>query len=160
WQSCLWMGAAGPAALLMWNDLPDDLQHGFERITAAEADRIAAKPPKDYHPGDTGAEENGWDSHGPATALALMPNHPNAQKWLKALRIYAVNTYSIKADQTDGAMIGEDRVRDLVTTANLFDDFTLENHGFFHPDYVQVSGQELGEAWMILQLGDHLSGTD
>src|SRR5213078_3449747 len=101
------------------------------------ADRIVAKPPKSYLPGDTGAEENAWDTHAPAVALALDPDNPRASEWMKALKTYAVNVYSTAADKRDDPM---------VSTINIFDDLTLENHGFFHPDYVQVSGQHLGEA--------------
>jgi len=159
WQSTMWTGNAGPGVLLVWNDLSDDLKNDFKRLAFSEADRIVAKPPKTYLPGDTGAEENGWDSYAPAMALAVDPTNPRAPQWLKALKIYAVNTYSIKADRTSDAMVGTDRVRDLVTTTNLFDDFTLDNHGFFHPDYVQVSAQELGDSLLFLELGDQIHKT-
>jgi hypothetical protein len=159
WQSSLWTGAWGPAALLVWNDLPKELQQDLIRVAAAEADRVASKPPKDAKPGDTGAEENAWDTHAPAIALALSPDHPHAPRWLRAAQIYAANTYSTKADHISTAALGPDRVRDIVKTANLFDDFTLENHGFFHPAYLQVSGELLGEAWLYLQMGDRLHGT-
>ena len=159
WQSSLWVGGFGPAALLVWDDLPPALRDDLKRVVFAEADRIAAKPPKDYQPGDTGAEENAWDTHAPAVALAMDPYHAHAERWLEALRKYAVNTYSVPADRTSDAKVGQHRVRALVTTSNLFDDFTLENHRFFHPDYVQVSGQLLGEAWLYLQLGDRIHGT-
>jgi hypothetical protein len=145
WQSAMWTGNAGPAVLLVYHDLPPDLLNDFKRVAFAEADRIASKPPKDYKPGDTGAEENGWDSYAPAVALALDPHHPRADAWKKALALYALNTYSIKADHQ--------------LTANLFDDFTLENHGFFHPDYVQVSADELGQSLLFLEMGDRLHGT-
>ncbi|HEX8521904.1 MAG TPA: hypothetical protein VF669_06570, partial [Tepidisphaeraceae bacterium] len=160
WQSSMWTGAWGCAALLIWKDLPQPLKKDLSRIAATEADRIASKPPKDARPGDTGAEENGWDTHAPAIALAMSPNHPRATQWMRALKTYAANTYSTKADQTSTARVGSHLVKDIVTTANLFDDFSLDNHGFFHPDYVQVSGQELGEAWLYVQLGDRINRTN
>lgn len=164
WQSALWLGSAGCAAMLVWDDLPNDLRAGIARVAASEADRIAAKPPADYKPGNTGAEENAWDAHAPAIAIALHgngtePADPNVQRWWRALTSYAVNTYSTQADQTSDAMIGADRSRDIVTTSNLFNDYSLENHGFFHPDYVQASGEELGEAWLFLAQGDGLRHT-
>ena len=160
WQSPLWTGAMGTAALLVWDDLPKDVQAEVKQVAATEADRVAARPPPDYVPGDTKAEENGWDLHALAIALALDPKSPRADDWWRSAKLYAVNTYSVKADQGSVAKIGADVTKDIVTTANLFDDFTLENHGFFHPDYVQVSGQELGEAWLMLQLGDRLHRTN
>jgi hypothetical protein len=149
WQSTLWLGSSGPAVLLVWKDLPHDIKTDYKRVAGSEADRIIAKPPKNYKPGDTGAEENAWDEYAPAVALAIDPTNPHAADWMKALKSYAMNVYSIRADQG----------QDLVTTANLFDDFTLENHGFFHPDYVQVSGQDLGTSLAVLQMGDKLNGT-
>ncbi len=149
WQSTLWLGSSGPAALMVWKDLPDDVKTDFKRVAGSEADRIVAKPPKDYKPGDTGAEENAWDEYAPAVALAIDPASPHAGDWMKALKSYAMNVYSIHADKG----------QEFVSTANLFDDFTLENHGFFHADYVQVSGQDLGTSLVVLQMGDKLNGT-
>lgn len=154
WQSPLWLGAAGTAVMLVWDDLKPEELAAFRVIAASEADRIAATPPPDYKPGDTKAEENGWNMQAPATALAVAPDDARAKEWFAGLKRYAVNTYSVKADQTSTALVGTDRLCDIVKTANLFNDFTLENHGFFHPDYVQVSGQHLGEAWLLLGLGD------
>jgi hypothetical protein len=159
WQSSLWLASAGPAALLLWNDLSPAQKDGLTSVAAAEADRIASTPPKGYHPGDTGAEENAWNTAAPAVALALAPNDPRADNWYKALRVYATNVYSHPADRTSTATVGADKVSDLVSTANIFDDYTLENHGFFHPDYVQASGESLGEAWLYLALADRIHGT-
>lgn len=154
WQSPLWLGAAVVAVHLVWEDIPAEQQQALALVAGTEADRLAATPPGDYRPGDTKAEENGWNMLALAGALAMNPHAPAADSWWRALRSYAANTYSMKADQTSSATVGTDRVCDIVRTANLFDDFTLDNHGFFHPDYVQVSGQHLGEAWEILALGD------
>jgi hypothetical protein len=159
WQSTMWTGNAGPAVLLVYNNLSADLIESFRRVAFSEADRIVTKPPKNYLPGDTGAEENGWDTYAPAMALALDPTNAHAKDWFTALKRYAVNTYSMRADQTSNELIGTDRAKDIVTTANLFDDFTLENHHIFHPDYIQVSGQELGDSLLFLELGDKMHHT-
>src|SRR5206468_12516516 len=137
----LGLSSAGVASLLVWHDLPEDLQHGLKAVTFAEADRIANKPPKNYKPGDTGAEENAWDLQAVTLAIALQGDHPHAERWWHAAKAYAINVYSVGKDR-----VGE--MRDLVSTENLFDDFTCENHGFFHPDYLQFSGEELAEAWV------------
>lgn len=155
WQTSLWAGAMAMGAELVWNELGDELTSGVRQVVASEADRLAAIPPGDYLPGDTKAEENGWDTHALAAAVALDPKNPNVGKWFGVLCDYAANTYSAPNDKTTS-----DPVSNRVKTQNLFRDFTLENHGFFHPDYVQVSGQELGEAWVILALGDKANRTD
>lgn len=159
WQSSLWFGSVGTAVLLTWRDIDDSLKRAFAGISASEADRIAAKPPYDLRPGDSGAEENGWDTLALAVALALDPQSPRAATWERALQCYAANVYSVPADATDTSLVGTDRVRDIVRTQNILPDYTLVNHKIFHPDYIQVSGLELGQALAILELADRLHGT-
>ncbi len=159
WQSSLWLGASGLAAILAWDDLDAELQRSIQRVAVDEANQKIGVPPPDATPGNTRAEENGWDTHAPAIALALFPEHENAEKWLRTAQLLAANTYSIAADRTSDARLGTDRMGDVVTTTNVQNDFTVDNHGFFHPSYQKVSGQELGEALLILRLGDRRHGT-
>ncbi len=160
WQSSLWMQSLGPAVLLSWNEIGNDLKDGVARVAAAEADWVASRPPKDHAPGDTGAEENAWNTAAPAVALALKPDATSSTLWWKTLRSYSVNTFSHPADKRSSQTVGQDKVSELVSTTNVSADWSLINHGFFHPDYVQVSGQHLGEAWIILTLGDAVNGTN
>ena len=159
WQSSLWLGASGLAAILVWDDLDAGLRESIGRVVVDEANQKIGVPPPDATPGNTRAEENGWDTHAPAVAVALFPKHENASKWLRTAELLAANTYSIAADQASDVRLGTDRMGDVVTTTNVQNDFTLDNHGFFHPSYQKVSGQELGEALLILRLGDRRHGT-
>lgn len=159
WQSPLWVGASGLAALMVWDQLDDEVRGGVRCVIVDEADRKIDVEPRDASPGNTAAEENGWDTHAPAIAVALFPEHANVSQWLRAAQVLAANTHSVAADHDSDARLGEDRVGDVVTTTNLADDFTLDNHGFFHPSYLKVSGQELGEAWAMLAWGDRRHGT-
>jgi hypothetical protein len=159
WQSPLWLGNAAIAAFLIWDDLSSELRASLARVAASEADRIAGIPPGDRKEGDTKAEENAWNLAGPASALALVPEDPRAAEWWRVMRSYAVNVYSLPSDRTSTATVGTDRVADLASTTNLFEDRTLENHNFFHPGYLKASGQSLEDAYLILALGDRLHGT-
>jgi hypothetical protein len=160
WQSSLWVGASGLAALLVWDDLDAETRERVERVVVAEADHKLNLPPRNGTPGNTAAEENGWDTQAPAIGVALFPHHPNAVRWLRAAQLLAVNTYSTASDAQSDAPLAGERVRDVVTTVNLHDDFTLDNHGFFHPSYLKVSGQELGESLVMLSMSDRRHGTD
>lgn len=153
WQTPLWLQAMGMAALLEWKELGDGLRQDVKRVAAAEADWVASRPPKDFANGDTGAEENAWNTAAPALALALQPQATSATAWARTLKSYAVNTYSRQGEK------GEGQFAELVSTGNLNADWSLVNHHFFHPDYLQVSGMHLGEAWLILKLGDGINGT-
>src|SRR5690606_29921941 len=135
--------------LLMWDHLTEDDRKALTRVAGSEADRLGKAKTKSYVPGDTGAEENAWNTAAPAIALASAPNDPRADEWWQTLCRYAVNTYTIPADQHRTDKVGDHVVGEIVETETLFSDYTLDNHGFFHPDYVQVSGQHLGEAWQI-----------
>jgi hypothetical protein len=159
WQSPLRVGASGLAAFIVWDDLDEEALRGVERVVVDEADQKIGVEPRDASPGNTAAEENGWDTHAPAIAVALFPDHPNVPRWLRAAQVLAANTHSVAADHQSDARLGEDRVGDVVTTTNLADDFTLDNHGFFHPACLKVSDQELGEAWAMLAWGDRRHGT-
>ena len=153
WQSSLWMQALGMATLLVYNDLGDELKSGVMRVAAAEAEWVGSHPPKDFANGDTGAEENAWNTGAPAVALALHGDVTSSSAWWKTLKSMTVNSYSHKSDsQTSASFAG------LITTANLNPDWSMVNHRFFHPDYIQVTGMHLGEAWVILSLGDKLRG--
>lgn len=154
WQSSLWMQSMGMGALLCWKELGEDLKQGIARCAAAEADWVVSKPPKDALPGDTGAEENAWNTGALAVSLSLNPDSTSSPLWWQGLKSFSVNTYSHPSDKaTTGA------APELVSTTNVNADWSLENHHFFHPDYVQVSGMHLGEAWLILKLGDELNGS-
>jgi len=154
WQSSLWMQSLGMGALLSWKELGNELKTDIKRVAAAEAGWVASRLPRSESPGNTGAEENAWDTGAPAVALAMMPEESSASLWMQTLTTYAANTYSHPEDKYRTGKIAE-----LVSTKNINRDWTLLNHNFFHPDYAQVSGMHLGEAWLILKLGDGVHGT-
>jgi hypothetical protein len=68
---------------------------------------------------------------------------------------FALNSYSHPDDATDTTTIitGEQpqRVCDLYRGANLYPDYTLQNHDYFHTSYQNVVIQELGEAVLSLE---------
>ena len=159
WQTSLWVQSMGIASLCVWSDISPELQHGMMTVAGSEADRLAGLAPKDMMPGDTGAEENGWNTGAFAVAVAIDPGSTSATRWMDGLKKFAANTYSLPSEKEHAAKATSDPVLSLVSTANIMPDYSVINHGFFHPDYAQVSGQHLGEALMILELGDALNHT-
>lgn len=145
WQSTLWAGTAGFAAWILWDDLDADLRKSVERVVAYEADRFLNRTPPGNEWADTKAEENGWDQTVISLAAAMFPDHPNAGKWHQKAIEYMMNTVSVARDNGDSTMVGGRAVKDWVCTANYHPDFTLENHGFFHPSYTMVSPAEIGQ---------------
>ena len=100
--------------------------------------------------GDTKAEENGWETNILSCALGLYPDDALAPKWFDRLRAFAINCYSHVDDAQNTTVIDpeydETTVQDLYIGKNLYDDYTLQNHNYFHTSYQNVVMQELGES--------------
>ncbi len=127
WQSSWWAGKAALGAMLLWKDLPGDVKEGVRRVLAHEADRLEKQKTYDRLHFNTGSEENAWDAEAPAWALRLCDPTPDQEKrWRKTLERFALNTLSRPGD------VGKPGI----TAANVYPDFTVENHGFFHMDYM------------------------
>jgi hypothetical protein len=146
WQSAMWTGTLGFGAWLIWDKLDAPLQQAVERVVAAEADRFLAGRPPQGTDNDTKAEENGWNLICLSLAPNMFPAHPHAAAWNEKAIEYMINTLSAPQDRQDATVVDGRPVREWFSGANLFPDFTLENHGFFHPAYVACSSYFLTQA--------------
>ncbi|MBN2450896.1 MAG: discoidin domain-containing protein [Lentisphaeria bacterium] len=147
WQSSLWAGSLGCTAVLMREHLPEDVLSACRRAVADEADARAAIAPASGFRGDSKAEENAWNSNVLCLAAAWLRDDPRREAWLDAARRYLANTYTAP-DSAEGTL-GQ-----WITTQTLTADFACENHGFFHPSYLMVSGMSLGDSWIMAALAD------
>jgi hypothetical protein len=148
WQSAMWTADLAFGAWLMWDDMDPGLRKDIERIVAYEADRfLAGKPPAGSF-NDTKAEENGWDLTCLAVASVMFPDNPHASEWNEKAIEYMMNTLSAPQDQDDKNIVDGRPVSEWFTGANVHPDFTLENHGFFHPGYVGCSSYFLTQTAM------------
>lgn len=153
WQSAMWTGTMCMAAWVLWDDLDADTRAGVQRVTEYEANRYLNNRPPGNEWGDTKAEENGWDLTCIAAAANMFPNHPNADKWREKCIDYMMNTVSVAADKNDSSIVDGKPVNEWVCTANYHPDFSLENHGFFHPSYTMVSPAEVGLGALFFAYG-------
>jgi hypothetical protein len=152
WQSRMYAGNLGVAAWLVRDELAPDVMALVKACVATEADRLIATPPPDIRPGDTRAEENAWDLTAGSAALLLMPDHAHAPRWREAVIRYAVNTMAVPADRRSKKMVDGKPLREWVTTAQYYADFTTENHGVFHPVYAMVAPATLAQAAVAFRL--------
>jgi hypothetical protein len=136
WQSAHWAQALGRAAWWTWSDLPEDLRRDVRRVVAHEADRFVGLTPPHQIKNDTKAEENAWNSTILDVAVLLMPSDPRRAGWEKEFQRWAMSSYLRPADEHSAKRIDGRPVAEQFTGANIHDDFTLENHGFVHPDYM------------------------
>lgn len=144
WQSAHWAQMLGRGAWFAWADLPPDLHEGVRRVVAHEAERIARSEPPHQLRLDTKAEENAWNSQVLSVAVLLMPEDPRRALWEKAFQKWVMSSFLRPADERNEAVVDGRPVREQFTGANIFDDFTLENHNFVHPDYMTTFSLSLG----------------
>ena len=148
WQSAMWTGTLAFGAWLVWDELDAGLRRDTQRIVASEADRFLNGQPPSGLWADTKAEENGWTLICIAIAANMFPDHPHAAAWQDKACEYMMNTLSTARDLEDKTLVDGRPVSRWVSGANLQPDFTLENHGIFHPSYVACSSYFLTQAAM------------
>ena len=157
WESSLWALSVAVAAEFIdrgWGLTTYDTQQ-LERLLAAEADYQLTRPVPTGFKGDTKAEENGWESNVLAAACAFFPEHPNAKQWYEALLRYGFNCYTIAADGSDSTRVAGRKAKEWFAGANLYDDFTLQNHNYFHTSYQNVVMQEMAESLIAFRLAEN-----
>ena len=156
WESSLWAMSVAYSAFFQWDKLSDTQKNYIYKLLKAECNYELYRSIPTGYAGDTKAEENGWEADVLAATLGLFPNDELAPKWFARLREFAINSYSQKDDATDNTVIDPDydnkTVKDLYKGQNLYDDYTLQNHNYFHTSYQNVVIQELGEAALALKL--------
>ncbi len=136
WQSAYWASMLGRSAWWIWDDLPADLRGEVRRMVAYEAQRFIDKKPPHKLVGDTKAEENAWNSTIFDVAVLLMPADPRRPVWEKEFQRWAMSSYLRPADEHASKIVDGRPVSEQFSGANLYDDFTLENHRIVHPDYM------------------------
>jgi len=156
WESSLWAMSVAYSAFFQWNELSNEQQKYIYNLLKAECNYELERSIPTGFRGDTKAEENGWECDVLAVTIGLFPNDPLAEKWFNRLRQFAVNSYSHPLDKNNNDPIDPHydttTIADLYQGPNLYDDFTLQNHNYFHTSYQNVVAQELGEAALALKL--------
>ena len=134
WQSAHWAQMLGRGAWYVWDDLPGELRAEVARVVAHEADRIAGMQPPHQIRLDTKAEENAWNSRILSVAVLLLPSDPRRTGWEAAFQKWAMSSFLRPADAQCQTVIDGRTVAAQFSGANIYDDFTLENHDIVHPD--------------------------
>ncbi len=156
WESSLWTMSLAYASHFLDSELSDTQKGYIYNMIKAECNyELERSIPTGYN-GDTKAEENGWEVNVLACALGLYPNDPLAERWFDRMRAFAINSYSQVDDATNTTVIDPEydnkTVQDYYVNKNLYDDYTLQNHNYFHTSYQNVVIQELGESQLALNL--------
>ena len=148
WQSAMWTATFGFGSWMLWDKLDPGLQKDLERVIGAEADRFLPGKPPGGSFNDTKAEENGWNLICLSLAANMFTNNPHAAAWYEKAQEYAMNTFSAPQDRNDKTLVDGKPVSEWFAGENVHADFTLENHGFFHPSYIGCSSYFLTQTAM------------
>ncbi|MBM6992035.1 MAG: hypothetical protein I3J02_02035 [Prevotella sp.] len=156
WESNLWAMSVAYSAFFLWDKLSDRQRDCIERLLKAECNYELERTVPTGYEGDTKAEENGWDACVLAATIGLFPHDKLAPQWFERLRTFAINAYSHPNDAHDTTIVDPHydtkTVGDLYLGPNLYPDYTLQNHNYFHTSYQNVVIQELGEAALAMKL--------
>lgn len=154
WESSLWTMSLAYASYFLDAELTTSQKEYVYSMIKAECNYELNRTIPTGFKGDTKSEENGWEACVLACALGLYPNDALAPQWYKRLREFAINSYSQVSDANNHTVIDPDydetTVSDLYVGPNLYNDYTLQNHNYFHTSYQNVVIQELGEANLAL----------
>lgn len=156
WESSLWAMSVAYSAYFQWEKLNDTQRMAIYKMLKAECNYELERSIPTGFKGDTKAEENGWEADVLAVTLGLFPDDELAPKWFGRLREFAINSYSHEIDMNNRTIVDPSydntTVAELYKGANLYSDYSLQNHNLFHTSYQNVVMQELGEAALALRL--------
>lgn len=142
WQSAHWTHQLGQGAATIWDVLPADIKNGVLRVVRYEANEVASKNPPYNLTFDSKSEENAWNACGLSIALVLMPDDSQAPVWKEALQRWTLSAYLCPDDAGKDILIDGRPLKEQFEGANIYNDYTLENHGLVHPDYMAACTQK------------------
>ena len=156
WESSLWSMSVAYSAYFQFDSLSTAQKQYVYNLVKGESNYELTRTIPTGYSLDTKAEENGWETNILSCALGLYPNDALASQWYDRLQAFAINCYSQLNDATDATVIdptyNTKTVKDLYLGKNLFDDYTLQNHNYFHTSYQNVVMQELGESFLAIKM--------
>lgn len=144
WQSAHWTDMLALAGWWVGDELPADLAVAVRQVVAHEAERFPDAIPPHQIRADTKAEENAWNSTVLSAAVLLMPADTRRGRWESAFQKWAFSSFLRPADEHATATVDGKPVAEQFNGANIYDDFTLENHNIVHPDYMTAFSLTLG----------------
>jgi len=178
----------GLGAWLIWDSLDAPTRLRLAKVLERDADRFLGKPAPAKLRNDTQAESNAWNGAGMAAIACLLKHHPHRAAWADKAKELMLSAYATQNDVTSSRVVDGKPLNQWLTGPNAFADYTVENHGFIHPDYIaaaselvrsaiayRLAGEPMPEAatfnadktldvllWMTLPAGHYLyaQGTD
>jgi hypothetical protein len=146
----------GMGAWLLWDRLDGQTRLLVARIMAHEADRFLAAPAPAQLFDDTQAESNAWTGGGIAVAGCMLKHHPHRERWLEKANEYMISAYATAGDVARETEVDGKPLNQWLTGPNAFPDYTVENHGIVHPDYIAAISEMVRSAVAFGLAGESL----
>jgi hypothetical protein len=152
WQSALWAAYAGQAGWLMWDSpyLTNLDRQNITQMIQYEANLLVGYAVPYYRnqagtiisPGDTKAEENGWNAMILELATAMIPNDAKYDAWMYKEQELMVSSYALPSDVQSSVIVNGRSVADWLYGSNANQDGTVVNHSIIHPDYMSTISED------------------
>ncbi len=139
WGSSLWASMLAIASFYGKEFIEEDLYDSVCKVVFFEAERFIDTFPPNGRRGDSKAVETAKDVMVIAWAIALNPKHENLEKLENALKIYSLNVASTIYDHGDFSELDGHAINSYISTVTMHPDYTLESHGFFHPEFLSYT---------------------
>lgn len=144
WQAAYWASRGAQAAWILWDDLGSQTRQAVVKMVKYEADAFidytvpywANSDGSITTPGDTKAEENGWNSRILSVAQAMLSNDPNVKLWRAKASELMVSSYARPSDVNNATLVDGKPVKQWIKGYNTFEDGVLVNHDRAHPGYM------------------------
>lgn len=147
----------GLAAWLLWDYLDNETRVLVQNVLSSYADRWSGEEPRSGTYNDTQTEENGWTAAGISIAAAMFKKHPKSQYWREGMYKWSINVCTTYLDMLNREpYLGKPLAYGWINTVTTHPDFTAENHGFVHPNYMMAGIMFRG----FICLLDRISGVE
>jgi hypothetical protein len=142
WQAGLETVCWTIAAHLLADQLDDDTLALVRQVATAEADGAAERKIRSARPGDTAADDCGWNAEVLGVCAAIYADDPRASKWDEWAKRWALNTEARETDHNSKRMIDGRPLGEWLVSTQAYPDLTVENHDFWNLPY-QTSFAEM-----------------
>jgi hypothetical protein len=136
----------GTGAWLLWDRLDAETRLLVAQILEYEADRFLDAPAPARLHGNTQAESNAWTAGGLAVAACMLKSHPHHPRWAAKANEYMISAYATAQDAESEEPVDGRPLKTWLSGPNALPDYTVENHGFIHTDYLAAISEMVRSA--------------
>jgi hypothetical protein len=144
WQSALETSRWLWASYLLGDQLDQDTKALVRQVATAEAEASEKTIPA-AKKGNTAGDDCVWNTSLLGMAAAFYDDDPRAASWDEWCKRWALNAEGRDADRQSRQVVDGKPLSEWLVATNVFDDFTLENHGFWSVPY-QAECEEFATA--------------